>query len=54
MDMVRDKLRGRVLTHDIDRDVLVARGLAYLAEAEQREGALAIGIAAAQASEGDA
>jgi hypothetical protein len=54
MDMVRDKLRGRVLTNDIDREQLVERGLAYLAAAEQREGALAIGIAAAQASEGDA
>jgi len=54
MDMVRDKLRGRPLTNDIDRERLVERGLAYLAEAEQREGTLAIGIAAAQASEGDA
>ncbi len=54
MDMVRDKLRGRPLTNDIDRERLVERGLAYLAEAEQREGTLAIGIAAAQAAEGDA
>ncbi len=54
MDMVRDKLRGRPLTSDIDRERLVERGLAYLAEAEQRETALAIGIAAAQATEGDA
>ncbi|MEP7381318.1 MAG: DNA repair exonuclease [Gemmatimonadota bacterium] len=54
MDMVRDKLRGRPLTSDIDRERLVERGLAYLSEAEQREGMLAIGAAAAQALEGDA
>lgn len=55
MDMVRDKLRGRPLTSDIDRERLVERGLAYLAEAEQREGAMAIGAAAASAQwEGDA
>ena len=55
MDMVRDKLRGRPLASDIDRERLVERGLAYLAEAEQREGAMAIGAAAAAArGEGDA
>ena len=54
MDMVREKLRGRPLTSDIDRERLVERGLAYLSEAEQREGTLAIGAAAAAAVEPDA
>jgi DNA repair exonuclease SbcCD nuclease subunit len=54
MDMVREKLRGRPLTNDIDRERLVERGLAYLSEAEQREGTLAIGAAAAAAVEPDA
>jgi len=34
-DMLRDSLRGRVLTSDIDRDALVELGLHYLREAEQ-------------------
>jgi DNA repair protein SbcD/Mre11 len=53
METVREKLRGRPLPSDIDRERLVERGLAYLAEAEQREGALSIG-AAATSAEGDA
>ena len=34
-DMLRDSLRGRVLTSDIDRESLVDLGLHYLREAEQ-------------------
>jgi len=50
MELVRDKLRGRPLSSDIDRDRLVELGLAYLADAEQREGTATIastGIAGA-------
>lgn len=54
MDMVRDKLRGRPLPSDIDRERLVERALAYLTEADQHEGVAAIGSAAAAAVEGDA
>ena len=34
-DTLRESLRGRVLTSDIDRERLIALGLQYLAEAEQ-------------------
>ncbi|MFN8666397.1 MAG: DNA repair exonuclease [Gemmatimonadaceae bacterium] len=54
MDMVRDKLRGRPLTSDIDREHLVERGLAYLAEAEQREGTAALASSGGAAGEPDA
>jgi DNA repair protein SbcD/Mre11 len=37
-DFVRDKLRERVVTGDVDRDALVQLGLRYLREAEEREG----------------
>jgi DNA repair protein SbcD/Mre11 len=37
-DFVRDKLRERVVTGDIDRDALVELGLRYLKDAEEREG----------------
>ena len=36
-DIVRDKLRERVLPSDIDRDALVTLGLRYLEEAEERD-----------------
>ena len=36
-DLVRDKLRERVIPPDVDRDALVTLGLHYLAEAEERE-----------------
>lgn len=36
-DFVRDKLRERVVTGDVDRDALVHFGLKYLREAEERE-----------------
>jgi exonuclease SbcD len=36
-DFVRDKLRERVVTGDVDRDALVHLGLKYLREAEERE-----------------
>jgi exonuclease SbcD len=36
-DFVRDKLRDRVVPSDVDRDALVALGLRYLKEAEERE-----------------
>jgi hypothetical protein len=38
-DFVRDKLRERIVGSDIDRDALVALGLRYLKDAEEREGA---------------
>ena len=38
-DFVRDKLRERVVALDVDRDALVALGLRYLKDAEEREGA---------------
>jgi DNA repair protein SbcD/Mre11 len=38
-DFVRDKLRERVVTGDVDRDALVQLGLKYLRDAEEREGA---------------
>jgi len=34
-DMLRESLRSRLLTSDIDRDTLVELGLHYLREAEQ-------------------
>ena len=40
-DFVRDKLRERVVASDVDRDALVALGLRYLKDAEEREGASA-------------
>ena len=40
-DFVRDKLRERVLPHDVDRDALVDLGARYLKDAEDREGASA-------------
>ena len=36
-DFVRDKLRERVVGLDVDRDALVALGLRYLKDAEERE-----------------
>jgi exonuclease SbcD len=36
-DFVRDKLRERVVAGDVDRDALVALGLRYLKDAEERE-----------------
>ena len=36
-DFVRDKLRERVVTGDVDREALVHFGLKYLREAEERE-----------------
>ncbi len=47
METVRDKLRARPLPAGIDRDRLVERGLHYLADAEEREGATATGLAIA-------
>jgi exonuclease SbcD len=38
-DFVRDKLRERVISADVDRDALVSLGLRYLKDAEEREGA---------------
>jgi hypothetical protein len=38
-DVVRDKLRSRILPPDIDRDALVALGLHYLGEADSAENA---------------
>ena len=38
-DFVRDKLRERMVTGDVDRDALVQLGLKYLKDAEEREGA---------------
>jgi hypothetical protein len=40
-EFVRDKLRERVVSGDVDRDALVALGLRYLKDAEEREGASA-------------
>lgn len=37
-DFVRDKLRERFVSADVDRDALVQLGLKYLREAEDREG----------------
>ena len=37
-DFVRDKLRERVVSVDVDRDALVQLGLKYLRDAEEREG----------------
>jgi hypothetical protein len=34
---VRDKLRGRVIPSDVDRDALVELGLRYLREADALE-----------------
>jgi DNA repair exonuclease SbcCD nuclease subunit len=36
-DFVRDKLRERMVPHDIDRDALVSLGLRYLKDAEERD-----------------
>jgi hypothetical protein len=36
-DYVRDKLRERVVSGDVDRDALVQLGLRYLRDAEERE-----------------
>lgn len=52
METVRDKLLGRPLPADIERERLVERGLFYLAEAEQRETTVAAGVAVL--TEGDA
>jgi DNA repair exonuclease SbcCD nuclease subunit len=41
-DFVRDKLRERVVTSDVDRDALVELGLRYLKDAEEREGASSV------------
>ncbi|MDQ2952832.1 MAG: metallophosphoesterase [Chloroflexota bacterium] len=38
-DFVRDKLRERVVSGDVDREALVELGLRYLKDAEEREGA---------------
>ncbi|MFI5257403.1 MAG: exonuclease SbcCD subunit D [Gemmatimonadales bacterium] len=38
-DFVRDKLRERLVSPDVDRDALVQLGLKYLKDAEEREGA---------------
>ena len=38
-DFVRDKLRERLVSADVDRDALVQLGLKYLKDAEEREGA---------------
>ena len=38
-DFVRDKLRERMVSADVDRDALVQLGLKYLKDAEEREGA---------------
>ncbi|MDB4899976.1 MAG: Calcineurin-like phosphoesterase superfamily domain protein [Gemmatimonadetes bacterium] len=38
-EFVRDKLRERIVSSDIDRDALVELGLRYLKDAEEREGA---------------
>lgn len=51
-DTVREKLQGRPLPADIDRERLVERGLYYLSEAEQRDAVVAVGVAVL--SEGDA
>jgi hypothetical protein len=40
-DFVRDKLRDRVVPPDVDREALVALGLRYLRDAEERDGAAA-------------
>ena len=40
-DFVRDKLRERMVSGDVDRDALVELGLRYLKDAEEREGASA-------------
>lgn len=37
-DFVRDKLRERLVSADVDRDALVELGLRYLKDAEEREG----------------
>ena len=36
-DFVRDKLRDRMVPPDVDREALVALGLRYLKDAEERE-----------------
>jgi hypothetical protein len=46
-DIVRDKLRSRMLESDIDREVLIELGLRYLREAEAAESAAAAASAAA-------
>ena len=46
-DIVRDKLRSRVLESDIDREALIELGLRYLREAEAAESAAAAASAAA-------
>lgn len=51
-ETVREKLQGRPLPADIDRDRLVERGLYYLSEAEQREAVVTAGVGVL--SEGDA
>ena len=38
-DFVRDKLRSRLVSGDVDREALVALGLRYLKDAEEAEGA---------------
>ena len=48
-DMLRESLRSRILTSDIDRDALVQLGLHYLGEAEQA--GIALGAPAAAAEE---
>jgi DNA repair exonuclease SbcCD nuclease subunit len=40
-DFVREKLRERMVAGDVDRDALVALGLRYLKDAEERESASA-------------
>ncbi len=51
-ETVREKLQGRPLPADIDRERLVERGLYYLTEAGQREAAVTAGVGVL--SEGDA
>jgi hypothetical protein len=50
-DMVRDKLRSRVIEGDLDREALVALGLHYLGEAESLAQVAPTGVGAAAEGE---
>jgi hypothetical protein len=50
-DMVRDKLRSRVIEGDVDREALVALGLHYLGEAESLAQVAPTGVGAAAEGE---
>ncbi len=41
-DLVRDKLRERVIPNDVDREALITLAMKYLKDAEDRENSLAI------------